>query len=109
MLYVAGSPRRASSRTEGLDLTDRELTHVSGMRTVSTKQEQAIARYQVHEPAERQADRIQVGINIGVIELDVVDDGDVGQVFEKLRTLVEECAVVLVAFDDEVTAAADAI
>jgi hypothetical protein len=42
-----------------------------------------------------------------VIELDVVDDGDVRQVLEELRGLVEEGAVVLVALDDEVAPAAD--
>ena len=40
-------------------------------------------------------------IDVGVIELDVVDDGDVGQVLQELRGLVEVGAVVLVALDDE--------
>ena len=44
-----------------------------------------------------------------MIELDVVDDGDVGQVLEELRGLVEERAVVLVALDDEVAALPDPI
>ena len=58
------------------------------------------------QPAERQQHRVEVGVDVGVIELDVVDDGDVGQVLEELRRLVEERAVVLVALDDEVAAAA---
>ena len=37
------------------------------------------------------------------------DDGDVGQVLQELRGLVEERAVVLVALDDEVAAVAQAI
>jgi len=44
-----------------------------------------------------------------VIELDVVDDRDVGQVFEELRRLVEVRAVVLVAFDDERLALPDPV
>ena len=48
-------------------------------------------------------------IDVGVIELDVVDDGDVGQVLQELRGLVEVGAVVLVAFDDERLALADAV
>ena len=44
-----------------------------------------------------------------MIELDVVDDGDVRQVFQELGGLVEEGAVVLVPFDHELAAAADAI
>src|SRR5262245_37785063 len=38
-----------------------------------------------------------------MIELDVVDDGNVGQVFEELCGLVEERTIVLVALDDEVS------
>ena len=41
-----------------------------------------------------------------MVELDVVDDGDVGQVLQELRGLVEERAVVFVAFDDEVASTA---
>src|SRR5687767_9399891 len=44
-----------------------------------------------------------------MIELDVVDDGNVRQILQKLCGLVEKSAVVLVAFDDEVASAADAI
>ena len=43
-----------------------------------------------------------------MVELDVADDRDVRQVFQELRGLVEERAVVFVAFDDEVAAAARA-
>ena len=48
-------------------------------------------------------------IDVRVIELDVVDDGDVGQVLQELRGLVEEGAVVLVALDDEVAALPDPV
>ena len=44
-----------------------------------------------------------------MVELDVVDDGDVGQILQELRGLVEEGAVVFVAFDDELAAAADPV
>ena len=79
------------------------------MRTIVTDQKQTVARHQVHEPSEREQHGIEIGVNIGVIELDVVDDGDVWQILQKFRTLVEKGAVVLVAFDDEVTPAANAV
>ncbi len=45
---------------------------------------------------------VEVGVDVRVVELDVVDDGDVRQVLQELRRLVEERAVVLVALDHEV-------
>ena len=44
-----------------------------------------------------------------MIELDVVDDGDVGQVFEEFGGLVEERAVVLVPLDHEIAALTDPV
>ena len=41
-----------------------------------------------------------------MIELHVVDHGDVGEVLQELRRLVEEGAVVLIALDDEVASLA---
>ncbi len=43
----------------------------------------------------------EVGVDVGVVELDVSEDGDVGKVVEELGPLVEEGGVVLVAFEDE--------
>ena len=74
------------------------------MRTVSAEQQQAAPRHQVDQSPERQPHRIEVGVDVGVIELDVVDHGNIGQVLQKLGGLVEERAVVLVAFDHEVAA-----
>ena len=42
-----------------------------------------------------------VAIDIGVVELHVADNRDLGKVMKKLGPLVEVCGVVLVAFDDE--------
>ena len=61
------------------------------------------------KPPEGQPDRLEVRVDVGVVVLDVVDDGDVGQVLQELRGLVEERAVVLVPFDHELAAAADAV
>ena len=43
----------------------------------------------------------EVGVDVGVVELDVGEDGGVGEVVEELGALVEEGGVVLVAFEEE--------
>jgi hypothetical protein len=45
---------------------------------------------------------IEVAVDVGVVELDGRDDERARTVVQKLRGLVEEGRVVLVAFDDEV-------
>src|SRR5437762_1988803 len=78
-------------------------------RIVRPGEQQSPSRDQVDETAERNPDRLEVGINVRVVVFDVVHDGDVGKVFEEFRRLVEEGAVVLVALDDELAPAAEAI
>ena len=82
--------------------TRRVASSAQRRRAVGAEQQQAAPRHQVHQPPERERHGVEVGVDVGVVELDVVDDGDVGQVLEELRGLVEERAVVLVAFDHEV-------
>ena len=53
-------------------------------------------------------DRLQVFKNIGVIELEVVDDRDLRQVMDELAALIEKGGVVFVAFDDEPFAVGEA-
>ena len=79
------------------------------IRAVGAEQQQAAPRHQPHQPRERQPHRVEIGVDVGVIEFDVVDDGDVGQVLEELRGLVEVGAVVLVALDDERAPGAEAV
>ena len=51
---------------------------------------------------ERVNDRFEIGVDVGVIEFDVVEDERAGAVVKKLGPLVEKGRVVLVAFDDEI-------
>ncbi len=46
-------------------------------------------------------DGFKIGVDVGVVELDVGEDERVGKVVEKLWALVEEGRVVLVALNDE--------
>ena len=106
---VEAAPLRAVGKAERLHTAARVRRQRRGIRTVDTEQRQSAARHQVDEPPKREPHFVDVAIDVGVIELDVVDDGDVGQVLQELRRLVEVGAVVLVAFDDERLALADAI
>ena len=71
------------------------------LRTVGAEEQPPAARHQIDEAPERDAQRLHVGIDVRVVVLEVADDGDVRQVLQELRRLVEERAVVLVALDDE--------
>ena len=64
--------------------------------------DEAAARNEIDEALEGGFDGFEVGVDVGVVELDVGEDERVGKVVEKLGALVEEGGVVLVAFEDEV-------
>src|SRR5204863_9576720 len=80
----------------------------SHRRTVPAGNQAAVARHQIHQTPKRELHRIEVLVNIGVIEFDVVNDGNFGEVMHELRALVEIGRVVFVAFNDEVIAVGDA-
>ena len=103
-------PRRAVAEAERLDRADRRrraAPRACGLSAPSSSRPLRGTRFD--QAAERQAHRVEVRVDVGVVELDVVDDGDVGQVLQELRRLVEERAVVLVALDHEVAARADPV
>ncbi len=66
-------------------------------------------RHQVYQPPELQRDGGQVRINIGVVEFQRGQNQFVGVVVQKLRPVIEERGLILVAFDDEFFAAAQAV
>src|SRR5205823_10704812 len=68
----------------------------------------SIAGDEVHQTTKRQLYRIEVLVNVRMIEFDIVDDGDLREVMHELRAFIEVSRVVLVAFDDEVIAVGDA-
>ena len=55
---------------------------------VRPEEEKAAPWNQVDEALKGDADRREIGIDVGVIELDVVDHADVREVLEELRGLV---------------------
>jgi hypothetical protein len=75
-----------------------DLAHV---RVIAVGDNQPATRDNRHQLSERPLHRSQITENIGVIELDIVEDHRVGQVVDELAALVEERRVVFVALDDE--------
>ena len=72
-------------------------------------QDQAIGRHGVDELAEGLSDFIEVAVDIGVVEFDIVDDENFGQIVEEFSPLGEEGAVVFVAFNDKILALAETV
>src|SRR5262245_41870307 len=107
-MEVVRLPVRSLSQSKRLDPAVRFRAERQCVGIVGAQQQQAAPWNEVDEAAERQPDRVEVRVDVGMVVLDVADDRDVRQILEELRRLVEERAVVLVAFDDELTAASDA-
>ena len=106
---ICGLPVEPVTGPVGLHWADGHRPQCGGIRAVSAEQQQPIAWHQIGQAAERQADVIDRRVDVGVVELNVVDDGNAGQVLEELGRLVEVGAVVLVPLDDEVPAMANPV
>src|SRR6185369_10809809 len=85
------------------------FTKRQGTRTIGPNEQQPLPRHEIHQPSKRQAHRVDIGVDVRVVEFDIVDNRDIWQVLEKLGGLVEECTVVLVALDDEVSPLTESI
>src|SRR5204862_6299081 len=86
----------------GRDARKRLRYQLANDRTVHARHDEPGARHNVDQTTERRLQSVQVGIDIGVIELYVFQQNDSRQVVQELGTLVEEGDVVFVAFNDEV-------
>src|SRR5947207_11533861 len=103
---VASLPFRIVTGPKRLQLREQLLTKrrddLARRRTVPTDNQLSIAGDQIHQTTKRQLYRIEVLVNVRMIEFDIVDDGDLREVMHELRAFIEVSRVVLVAFDDEV-------
>src|SRR2546428_876146 len=108
MVYLARLPFGVYRCAESFEGREKFLTHcrhnVAHMRTVPTGNQPAVAGHEIHKPTKGQLDRLKIGIDVRVIEFDVVDDGEFGQVVHELGPLIEVSGVIFVAFDNEVIA-----
>src|SRR5260370_25755291 len=62
------------------------------------------SRNQVHQSLEGRFDRVEIFIDIRVVEFDRSKNQGIRKVVQKLWTLIEECGVILVAFENKVLA-----
>ena len=108
VINVARLPARVVARAEGFKLRVKPVAHLpddlADGCAVPARDEATVRGDEVHQAAEGELDRVEVRVDVRVVELDVADDGDFGQVVHELRPLVEVGRVVLVALDDEVVA-----
>src|SRR5207237_9333019 len=108
VVNVARLPLRVVARAEGLQLRVELVAHsgddLADGGAVPPVDEMAVGGEEVYQAAEGELDRVEVRVDVRVVELDVADDGDLWQVVHELRPLVEVGRVVLVALDDEVVA-----
>ena len=63
--------------------------------------DEAAARDEIDQTFEGDFDGFKIGVDVGMIELNVGEDQHVGKVVQELWAFIEERGVVLVAFDDE--------
>ena len=77
------------------------------VRIASVRDDEAVARDHAQELMELPLDGSDIGIDIGVIVLEIVQHRGARPVVHELRTLVEERGVVFVGFDNEKLAAAE--
>ena len=77
------------------------------VRVAGVGDDQAVARHHAQQLMELPLDRGDVGIDVGVVVLEIVEHRGARPVVNELGALVEERRVVLVRLDDEVLAAAE--
>src|SRR6202521_2773773 len=60
--------------------------------------------HEIHEPLERRFHCVEIFVDIRVIEFNRSKNQRIRKVVQKLRTLIEECGVILVAFQNKMLA-----
>ena len=83
------------------------VDHVHHVGVAGVGDDQAVARHHAQQLMELPLDRRDVGIDVGVVVLEIVEHRGARPVVHELGALVEERRVVLVRLDDEVPAAAE--
>jgi hypothetical protein len=77
VIDVHGSPARVVGRAEGFESRVQALAEVGDDLAhggaVPARDEAAVRRHEVHQAAEGELDRVEVFVDVGVVELDVAD------------------------------------
>src|SRR2546423_8840252 len=108
-LNIASAPVRLSRWRQRFVAVSKRLNWRKGFGCQLTRDwriptcyQDSILRNEIDEARERELVRLFVAVDVGVIELDVVDDRRVRKVVPHLRTFVEVRRVVLVGLDHEI-------
>ena len=94
-------PEGAGQKAVALDRTEGPVDALGHVERAIEGDEAAATGDKVDEAFEGGLDGGKIGVDVGVVELDVGEDGGVGKVVEELGAFVEEGGVVLVAFEQK--------
>ena len=78
------------------------LSGVDANGVVAIQQNHAFGWRDIQKAAKAGLDLLKVAVDVSMVELDVINNDELGQVVDKFRALVEEGGVVFVAFNDEI-------
>ncbi len=98
---IHGAPVRVFEKAVALDLAEGTGRALGNVLACIERHETAAARYEIHHALECSLHGFEVGVDVGVVELDVCQDCGIRKVVQELWALVEEGGVVLVAFENE--------
>src|SRR5689334_21291400 len=98
---VEGSEGVGLAQSKTLDGAGRAFQERRELGIVAVGQQEPVARNEANQATEGRLDGGEVLENVGVIEFEIIDDGDLGQVMDELAAFIEEGGIVLVAFDNE--------
>ncbi len=103
-MEVRDPPGGAIGGTVTFDRTERPFQAAVDVLAGVERDDSSPAWNQVHQALECSFHRVQVFIDIGMVEFDGGQDDRIWKIVEEFWAFVEECSVVLVAFQDEVAA-----
>jgi hypothetical protein len=99
--HVKGLHRIIGAEAKPLQRTGHLVQQRRQVGIVPVGQQQSVPRHQPDELPKRFLDRRQVLEDVGVIELQVVQDRRLRQVMDEFAALVEKCSVIFISFQDE--------
>src|SRR5205809_4294576 len=103
-MNVVRAPSGVTIETKGFHAAECSRRKLPDQIRIPSGYELSAPGNKIDQPTECELHCIDVTIDIGVIELDVVEDYSVGQIVHEFRTLIEIRGVVFIAFDYEVRA-----
>jgi hypothetical protein len=104
MRQIAQLPLRSISKSVTLHLAESPRHALAHIRATVEGHHAPTPRHQIHQALERYLYGFEIAIDIGMVKLHMGQDRRVGEVVHELRTLVEECRIVLVTFENETLA-----